>query len=287
MRVQTTNETTEIPVFSETAITSWDDFVGAVDAITQDGIISAACLRGQANKAWGLEPSLLRSLGNLDSQQALDVEKAALFKFKQQAHLHIPPGPDMDEDDSLLRWWGLMQQYGAPTRLLDWTESPYVACYFAVAELRSEDGAVWAFDPQMLLPEPSETIRIPPGTKLYHNNNFINPSAQLNLFSILFRTATSRMVAQQGNFTVCHQILGLHDQIMADHPKGKGKLWKLIIPARYKSKFLSRLRAMNITAGSLFPGADGLGRSIAEFVQLRSGWLQRSQSSEKPATGAT
>lgn len=39
-----------------------------------------------------------------------------------------------------------MQHHGAPTRLLDWTASPYVAAYFATQQDGSKcDGAVWCF----------------------------------------------------------------------------------------------------------------------------------------------
>ena len=43
---------------------------------------------------------------------------------------------------------------------------------------------------------------------------------------------------------------------------------KIIIPHSAKPDFLSELRRMNITAAALFPGVDGLGRSIAELTSL-------------------
>ena len=45
---------------------------------------------------------------------------------------------------------------------------------------------------------------------------------------------------------------------------------KLIIPSRRKTDFLRHLKAMNVTAASLFPGADGLGRSVNELIRLEA-----------------
>ena len=45
---------------------------------------------------------------------------------------------------------------------------------------------------------------------------------------------------------------------------------KFIIPKELKSEFLINLKAMNITASSLFPGVDGLGKSVKQFVDYDS-----------------
>ena len=43
---------------------------------------------------------------------------------------------------------------------------------------------------------------------------------------------------------------------------------KYTFPADLKCILLHKLRQMNISAASLFPGIDGLGRSVAELVHL-------------------
>jgi hypothetical protein len=76
------------------------------------------------------------------------------------------------------------------------------------------------------------------------------------------------MAEQQGRFTMCLRIHQDHECIANMVPKTHLK--QIIIPYKSKPSFLAELRRMNITAAALFPGVEGLGRSIAEFASLGS-----------------
>ena len=52
-----------------------------------------------------------------------DRENATLAYFKEQAKNYVV---DVPEQNDLLGWLSLMQHYGAPTRLTDWTVSPFI-----------------------------------------------------------------------------------------------------------------------------------------------------------------
>ena len=128
-------------------ITDWHQYIEHVIGFECSSPITNNYLyRGQADSKWELQPSLTRfaKLYELGASQYHEIEKATLQDFRKDAHLYLPANKVHSRDD-LVAWWVLMQQYGAPTRVLDWTVSAYVALYFAVEKEPDKDGAVWVF----------------------------------------------------------------------------------------------------------------------------------------------
>ena len=69
---------------------------------------------------------------------------------------------------------------------------------------------------------------------------------------------------------MCGNVLSSHGEILRDaipEESEKELFRKFVIPSPRKNDFLKKLRNMNITANSLFPGIDGLGRSVGELIQ--------------------
>ena len=239
--------------------------------------------RGQTRVSWGLEPSFMRMTRNLtkDAALAIALERAARSEFMSKAHLFVDPGP-LGKVKTLPCWWALMQHHGAPTRLLDWSASPYVAAYFASHQDGSDsDGVVWCFCHRRLgekfeeeygqpLPDFTKTeTEDLTGALTNLHNRLQDPTARPLVAPLEFSFFTSaRMSEQQGRFTMCLRIHQDHDCIATKVPETHLK--QIIIPYARKPAFLAELRRMNITAAALFPGVDGLGLSVAELTSLGS-----------------
>ena len=230
--------------------------------------------RGQVDAEWTLQPSLLRSMASPDlvsAKRALKIEHDAGQEFRRHAHLHLRPSVGELSGDNRLDLWALMQHHRAPTRLLDWTSSPYVAAYFAVEATLSEPGAVWVVDKLAVLDRMGEEYGDQTRVSF---DEFVQPNAEPKMLFLSPARPSERMVVQQGSFSVSTQLFADHATIIGSalrHHQNRG--WhgwnhKIMIPGPLKPEFLLRLRMMNISANSLFPGIDGLGQSVKEYVNL-------------------
>src|SRR5262245_17763075 len=133
-------------------IKNWTEFTEAVEKYQNKVVIpgkSSFYFRGQANSEWQLTPSLDRQLGSSEFLFVVERERAALEEFRTHAHLYLTPHI-ISRTNDLLGWWTLMQHYGVPTRVLDWSMSVFIATYFAVDTHWDKPGAVWLFDMGML-----------------------------------------------------------------------------------------------------------------------------------------
>jgi hypothetical protein len=234
------------------------------------------CLfRGQAQSPWTLLPTLPRETpaNKCGWQEIIRLEQELAHQFRQEAHRTLPQAV-LPRQDYILDWWPLMQHYGAPTRLLDWTLSPYVALYFAVDRHWEEDGAVWWFkaataENLMLRRFPDFLSRV---NALFHprdaDDPFVDPPPILISFEL--KRTVDRIGNQQGFFTLCLDASEDHVKVLAElaqYAYGP-HCEKIIVPKELKPEFLRELHLMNVTGKSLFPGLDGLGRTMTEISRL-------------------
>jgi hypothetical protein len=138
--------TQELTGAVDLTLQTWDAVIGTFARGTRG---TGWIFRGQENSQWSLLTRLQRVLQRHAPADGImiDWENSAIGFFKRQVRVHLA---SLHADTDIVGWLALMQHYGAPTRLLDWTLSPFVACYFALAaESEAEYAAVWALNAYM------------------------------------------------------------------------------------------------------------------------------------------
>ena len=240
--------------YEEIKLEKWSDFVGKVS--DQKLPYRNWAFRGQEDSSWSLSSSLYRYLSEYlpNSGDWERREEHSLRAFKRRARLLLERVPD---DDQIFEWWGLMQHHGAPTRLLDFTFSPYVAAFFAL-EKATKTAAVWALNPKAMK-NITASKNLPVGkrsdTTLYYGEPFV---------------LSKRLIAQQGTFVITKTLEKPIDEII-DNPKNV--LAKFLLPAgKIRSEGMKSLYKMNIKQATLFPGLDGLAHSMAYELEFR--WFE-------------
>lgn len=229
---------------------------------------SRYAFRGLSDAEYRLETTLTRLGGDFSS-----LEPHLLRNFKKYARRNVV------EQDSIWHWLSVAQHYGLPTRLLDWTYSPYVALHFATANLEKFqlDGVIWAVDyskthqqlPQQLQSQLAEeganvfTVRM-----LSESLPSLSEFCQLNGgdYPVFFEPPSidDRISNQFALFSVMPTASGVLSHWLQQHTE----IWRrIIIPAKLKWEIRDKLDQANITERVLFPGLDGL-----------SCWLKRQYS---------
>jgi hypothetical protein len=250
--------------WEEIRINDWAEFDAEVGKLPRNRWL----FRGHSDASWELDTSLYRAFedarkvkktaGNVKTFARDFHEELLINRFKQSAHLYLSPLPNEKE---IFEWMAIMQHHGAPTRLLDVTLSPHIAAYFAM-EAGHGDSAVFAFDHTALAPKDWDPVgdlmkRLVSGaTKQDPSSN------EPYIYRFFPRLNTHRLLAQQGAFLFPNNLGSSFTDLMRKRP-GKGVACKkLVIPATLRLDGVHRLRTMNLTSTSLFPGIDGFCRSL-------------------------
>lgn len=114
--------------------------------------------RGERDGSWHLSTTLQRALTSLEEplKKLADVERRILIKFRRTAPLHgqVVSQEAIAEHTDAIDWLTMVQHYGGPTRLLDFTRSFWVAVFFAIEATSSakfpEEQVVWAVNSRKL-----------------------------------------------------------------------------------------------------------------------------------------
>ncbi len=249
----------------EIRLTAWAEFVAQAEAL--DGW----AFRGQQRSAWPLESSLTRWLSAFCPDTSLWPlrEERALRIFRRKANIHLRERGLLEDE---LRCLALMQHHGAPTRLLDFTKSPYVAAFFAF-ERATEEVAVYALNtPALWDAAPrfdaglTRDVIDPRQPGVYQRLYAVNRHPMLWFGEPLEMDA--RLVAQSGLFVIPGVLDLPLEAILQQYPDGAHMLRKFVLPASAREEAMRALYRMNVTSATLFPDLDGLARSMGYELEV-------------------
>jgi hypothetical protein len=212
--------------------------------------------RGHVDHAWPLRPSALRDLGWLDAESDM------IKRFRQTAASRMRDRPAHEWE-----WVCMAQHHGVPTRLLDWSENPLIALYFAVEKDASDrgnvDGKLFSLDPERLN---KANYGKPVGVLLLGQDEELNdylptakPTMRRSGMAAVAPQSFDRIVAQSGVFTITHILDPL--DLRESCPEA---FEEFIIPQTAKAPLKNELKRLNITASTVYPDLEHIGLAIRD-----------------------
>lgn len=236
----------------------------ADDTLNQE---KAYWYRGQHNSQWGLLPSIYRRGDNEPNTGRFERSLAHTFRSRAgMRHGHTPNFEDIPA------WISLMQHYGLPTRLLDWSRSPLIACYFAIerylyeSDVEPIDACVWCLDPYTLntLQQRGEfTVTIDSGKcrdliegAFYHDGGVESEIIQ----AVMASETDIRMFVQQGAFTIHNTPTPLNELPLNGSP-----LTKIVIAASSVRTIANEIAVCGFRKGDIYPDLQNLAHDLSSF----------------------
>lgn len=225
--------------------------------------------RGTPRASHGLETSL--QTGGFEEK-----ERHLLTSFRKYALRSAVHG------DLVWNWLSLAKHHGLPTRLLDWTYSPYVAMHFATHDFRNfdEDATIWCVDYRRtneMLPAPLRKMAEREDVNIFTTEllagvartlDELDALAKKNDFVVFFEPPSldERIVNQFALFSLpSSPTLRLQEHLESREAAYR----KIILPAALKWEVRDKLDQANITERVLFPGLDGLSQWLKRYFAKR------------------
>lgn len=288
--------------FVETELENWNDLF-----LLHQRFLSHFIFRGQGNSEWKLQTSLERLIERLYSA-SVDSSMSALYEISMiQEFIWKYPLFEkniLPEKDDYIEWLALMQHFGSPTRMLDFSYSLFVALFMAIEGHTYGKASIWALNSVRLRMKSFEHFQIENNTNVAGGNELdqyiykrANTAISKNLHSIPLEKelymvkpniCNERLNRQQGLFVIPsniqvpfednlselinkEQILSIPISELIDYSNTRSGIYsqsditllKINIPKHLNFELTKILRQMNITAETLYPGIEGLAKSMS------------------------
>lgn len=241
--------TPSISTISEVSAKDIATFTSAIVAATRHFDNTRPWWRGQRQADWSLQSSIYR-------QALANKEQNLNARFRLMAKVRRGEAPSSADP---LGWLFLMQHYRLPTRLLDWSQSPLVALYFAIEKPDATDAAVWALCPTRLNVVEAKTPAIcMPGSKTIGHLGMQafkrdGEPPDTRILAVLTEEADLRHLMQQSAFTIHGR-----EQPLDQTEGAQTFLTKIRIPSAAKEGLRQALALFGISRASLFPDLENL-----------------------------
>jgi len=264
--------TAALHAMSDVRVSTWIEFQEAVFANAWQPSIqrfrSNYVFRGAPRVSHGLETSL--QTGGFEAH-----EYHLLSSFRKYAQRSAVHG------DAVWNWLSLAKHHGLPTRLLDWTYSPYVAMHFATQNLQqfNEDATIWCVDYRQtneLLPEPLRKVLKDYDVNIFTTELINSVATSLDAFETLSNdpfvvffeppSLDERIVNQFALFSLPSRARLSLEELLN---RREGTYRRVIFPASLKWEVRDKLDQANITERVLFPGLDGLSQWLKRYFTTR------------------
>lgn len=270
---------TTLTINSIKTLKEFTNFIEKQLPLSKDSIL---WFRGSGRTTYTLSPSIHRHATISAPDKIIELEVKLMDRFNQRSVPFLQKPLDKKNDWEVLFF---MQHYGIPTRLLDWSENPFIALYFALTSAPfkvvhkkreyEEDACIWVLDPVAWNQESLKDFSYNNGI-LSVEDHFVNSFKPRTPFENIrekpigiFGTHNSaRIVSQRGVFTVFGKNLKSIEATYVDESFPQDCLIQLLLPKEKILSLLNSLTSLGITDSVVYPDLEGLAKEVRRFFKF-------------------